>query len=151
MLSNLLNINNYCWRVAHFICFKAYPYLYKVRGVRSNLGIRDKTESFHDCLLCSMALYTVHYTLYTVHYTRHIIQCILYTKHFTVWNLQFTRYTKLFKVYSLDYALYSVQYTLYTHWHMDVSRCMVGCLSFYDFLLILYSQGLIAWSLKNVL
>ena len=36
------------------------------------------------------------------------------------------------------------------HWPMADSRCMVECLLFYAFLLILYSQGLISWSLENV-
>ena len=36
------------------------------------------------------------------------------------------------------------------HWPVAVSRCMVECLLFYAFLVILYSQGSIAWSLKNV-
>ena len=38
----------------------------------------------------------------------------------------------------------------WAHWPMAVSRCMVECLLFYEYLLILYSQGSIAWSLKNV-
>ena len=35
----------------------------------------------------------------------------------------------------------------HTHWPMAVSRCMVECLSFYAFSLILYSQGSIATAL----
>ena len=37
-----------------------------------------------------------------------------------------------------------------THWPIAVSRCMVEGLLFYALLLILYSQGSIAWSLENV-
>ena len=36
------------------------------------------------------------------------------------------------------------------HWPMVVSRCTVECLWFYAFLLILYIQGSITWSLENV-
>ena len=36
------------------------------------------------------------------------------------------------------------------HWPMAVSRCIMECLLFYAFSLILYSQGLIVWSLENV-
>ena len=40
-------------------------------------------------------------------------------------------------------------YFCFSHWPMAVSRCMVECLLFYAFFFILYSQGSIAWSLKN--
>ena len=45
-------------------------------------------------------------------------------------------------------AFHYIMITGNTHWSMPVSKCMVECLSFYKFLLILYSQGSIVWSLE---